>query len=441
MTGSAFTILEPVPVACANVEPDRRCARRVGDSIGSMSSAARRSQELAAAEAIRKVAEPLRTVDKSLDPTPILQLVGSPDVIGLGEPTHGDAESMRLKHAVMRAVAGRGHRLLIAWERGVGNMRHIASFVAADQELPHGSRRWIYPWVYQEVDDLLLWVRDADRDRPGSVSLCGVDMDGPAPSAVLDELLAAVGSAGAAPLRLIRSNAAKFRDSPEDADRYQIMLGALADLASAAQGLSRPDRLLLDATAQWARFGLLSVAESRSASASKRSAAAEHRDKCMAKNLIEQRCIHKPDVAIFSAHNGHVCVHAPMAGWHLARAPGLDYVSVGVAFGGGCFNAGTARDGGGFDPELRLFDAEPPPRDSLEALLGQVGLPAFVVDLRPFRGTDHPLGHEMTLREVGLAGGAPQFKLRRSPAAMYDVLIWCASVTPATVLRRDGDFW
>jgi hypothetical protein len=88
-----------------------------------------------------------------------------------------------------------------------------------------------------------------------------------------------------------------------------------------------------------------------------------------------------------------------------------------------------------------VFDAEPPPDGTLEFLLGRVGLPSFVVDLRPFRGTSHPLAQEMKCREVGLAGGAPQFDSRGTPAEMYDILIWSSSVTPTTVLREEGDFW
>jgi erythromycin esterase len=168
--------------------------------------------------------------------------------------------------------------------------------------------------------------------------------------------------------------------------------------------------------------------------------ASEFRDKCIADNLIEQRRIHDPDVVLLTAHNGHISRSRPMAGWHLRKAAGLDYFSLGIAFGVGSFNAGTAR-GGGFHPELKVFPADHPPEGSLEALLAAVGFSSFVVDLRHFRGTDHDLAYDMTCREVSLAGGAPQFELHAPPAEMYDGLIWLDRISPTTILREAGDFW
>jgi erythromycin esterase len=386
-----------------------------------------------AAARIREAAAPLNVADDLPDPAPIIKLLGSANVIGLGEPTHGDAESLRLKHALVRAIARANRRTLVAWERGPGNMRHVASFLAADQELPHESRRWIYPWVYREVDDLLRWARDANRDRPGTVSLCGVDMDGPPPPSALDALAAALGGTEAGPIERIRRDVVESGSLPEDVHWYETTLAALAGLPAA--GLAPSDRLLLDAAVQWTRYRLLTVTEREG------TAATAYRDGCMAENLVAQRRIHEPDVVIYWAHNAHVAVNPSMAGWHLHRSQELDYVSVGVAFGGGSFDAGTARDGGGFDPELRVFDAEVPPGDTLEALLGMVGLPSFVVDLRRFRGTTHPFAERLMLREVGLDGGEPQFHTRPPIAEMYDVLVWFGTVTPAAILRKAGDFW
>jgi erythromycin esterase len=386
-----------------------------------------------AAEEIREAAAPLSGVGTFPDPTPIMKLLGSANVIGLGEPTHGDAESLQLKHALIRAISDANRGTLVAWERGVGNMMHVASFLAADQELPHQSRRWIYPWVYGEVVDFLQWMRDANRARPGSVSLCGVDMDGPPPPSAIDGLVAALGTAEAGPLELIRRDVIESRSAPEDVQWYETTLAALEALSAA--GLTPSGRLLLGAAVQWTRYRLLTITQREGP------AATAYRDRCMAENLVEQRRIHGPDVLIYWAHNSHVAVNPPMAGWHLDRSQELDYVSVGVAFGGGRFNAGTARDGGGFHPQLRVFDAEVPPDDTLEGLLSMVGLSSFVVDLRLFRGTTHPFAEQLMLREVDLAGGGPQFYVRPPVAEMYDVLVWFDKITPAAVVRKAGDFW
>jgi erythromycin esterase len=394
-----------------------------------------------AADAILEVAVPLGGIKGFPDPTPIVEFVGSSSVIGFGEPTHGDAESLRLKHDFMRAIARNRNHTLIAWERGVGNIRHIARFLAADQEIPHESRCWMYPWVYQEVDDVLHWVREANRVRAGTVSLCGIDMDGPPPTVVLDELEPAVGALGSGPLGSIRRQIIESGRFPEDPDRYHAVLAAVAELQMAVKTLARPDWILLEATAQWARHRLLKLSEPNASSAGDRAPSAEHRDGCMAVNLLAHRCDNRPDVIVLSAHNAHVSLDEHMAGWHLARALGLEYVSVGVAFGGGSFTAEAASHGVGSHPQLTVFDAEPPPEGTLEWLLSQVGLSSFVVDLRPFRGTDHPLAHEMLAREAGLMGAAPQFDMYCQPAATYDLLVWIDSVTPANVLRNDGDRW
>lgn len=385
-----------------------------------------------AVDAVRGAALPLAWDRGFPDVGPLVELLGDADVIGLGEPTHGDVESIRLKHAVVRALAQRRRRTLVAWERGVGNMELVALAVK-DGAFEQG-RRWLYPWVYDEVEDFMRWIRDANRLQTDAVAVGGVDMDGPPPEPVLDRLIATGGPAITEPLQAIRDAAVPTSGAPDDADWYRAVLAPFDQLLT-SNVFCDVDRLLLVATAQWLDSELLVREASQEGSAS-----AAFRDRCMADNVVEQWRIHEPDVTVVWAHNGHVSLDPGKSGWHLARSS-LSYASVGVAFGAGTFDAGTSLPAGDFDPRLKVHKAETPPHDAVEHVLGQVGLGCFAVDVRHFRGTDHPFGSERVLREVGLAGGRPQFEVANAVAEMYDVLVYLPDIRAATVQRGAKDFW
>jgi erythromycin esterase-like protein len=267
-------------------------------------------------------------------------------------------------------------------------------------------------------------------------------MDGPGPIDVFEQLAAAVTDArGTEALKEVIKAVTASRRAAPDAGIYRSVGVAIKVLLGATQDLSASDQLFVEATAQWAKFGRLSLAENVNWDTGSDTEPSEFRDRCIALNLNVQRQIHQPNTTIFTAHNGHVSRVPSMAGGHLAGSSQFDYLAVGFAFGLGSYNAGTAREEGGFDPKLTVFEAEPPPVGTMEWVLQQVGIASFAIDLRPFRRTDHVFAREMTLREVSLAGGAPQFSLRRVPAETYDILVWFDQITPSSILRGEGDFW
>ena len=391
------------------------------------------------ADAVRRVAVPIMSEDGEFDPMVVLDWVGHSGVIGLGEPTHGDAETLALKQAIIQGASGQVAGLLVAWERGVGHIEHIAAHLREHGSIAAAERRWVYPWVSKEAEDLFRWIACSRTEQNNPISFCGVDMDGLAPAQILTGVAERL-SLNDDPAWINARNLVDVlrRSAPEE-DACRNLHDALTHVLGRAHVSHSLDHLVLEATRQWAEFNLitLSVANASNDSVSRANA---FRDTCMSENLAAQLNIHQPDLAIFSAHNGHVSRDAKMAGGRFMKTSDRGYTAIGVSFARGTFNAGTGHENG-FDPKLRAFDAAEPPPGSLEDLLLQSGLTSACIDLRKLRGASHPLARKMLMREASLAGGQPQFEMRQVPAEYYDILIWLDEISASRIQRTESDYW
>lgn len=357
------------------------------------------------------------------DLAPLLARRARTRLVGLGEATHGDRESFRFKHRLIRAlVRHHGCRLLI-FERGVAEMDAYDRYITgAAATLSMGAE--LAPWLAEEVRDLFLWLR-AWNDAGGRVRLAGMDMQSPAGLPMALRLLDEAGIGAPAAWRRLAEEVGAHGDD------VVWLEGALATWHAAAPPLlDRSDphhrwiALLADNARQWWEFHAC-----RARGDWRRGDAL--RDPWMARNALAHLERLGPGTsAALWAHNTHVWLAPNRVGGHLRAQLGVAYRCVGFAFGRGAFRAGTLEPGKDPDWTPRRHTAAPPPPGSMEHLLDQLDLPCYAVEPAAVAA----LRREQPIRHVGTAvvDGPGQFAQRRCvPADVYDLLVYFREIRPA----------
>ncbi|WP_160112821.1 erythromycin esterase family protein [Mycobacterium sp. 3519A] len=380
---------------------------------------------------IRQYTAPLRWHGGEPLVGPLMAMIGDVDVVGLGEPTHGDSQSLRLKRAIVREMSAMPGRMLVAWERGVGHIELVNRFLGERGGLPREEVRLVYPWVYEEVQDLFGWLGAVASER--DVMLRGVDMDGPPPERVLGELRRRAGMPLSNALATVQELAAESKDHRVSAARWSAMAKTVSSVMLREQAISQADQLLFRTFQQWGQYERLKAISATDPTPW------EYRDRCLAENLSAQQAITKPSRVAFWAHNGHVSKWSARAGGHLARAH--NYGAIGVAFGAGSFHAWEPGDRAIHTRRLRPATAQLPPPNSIEALLQRAGVGDCFIDLRAMRNGENPLRQPLAIREVGLAADTSQFTTPKPITEIFDVLVWIREVTPAEIIRDRGATW
>ncbi|KJZ17924.1 erythromycin esterase family protein [Loktanella sp. S4079] len=381
---------------------------------------------------IKSIAIPIQRTDDSYDISSIFSEICDASIIGLGEPSHGDKTSLHIKRAVIEAFAEQSSPLTIGWERGPGNVEQLSESITKHEPQPESGLKWLYPWVSTEALDLF---RRIVLDETGQMGFFGVDMDGPAPHPQYESLIAQ-----GYPVQDLLRELKKLNPADPDAQGLHHIQRICETLLQCNPDYQPPIENLLHATSQWAQFRVLQTYSEGHSSANQVTTAHEFRDSCLCDNVLKLHRNTAQTTTIFSAHNGHISRKPTMAGGKIAERIGSSYLALGIAFGSGRFNAGTANKDS-FSPKLKLFESAQPPPGSLEERLSTVDMPCFAIDLRPLRGTSHVLSDECPMREVSLSGGLEQFSLTAVPSDYYDVLIWVDKLEPSSILRTDGCFW
>jgi len=159
------------------------------------------------------------------------------------------------------------------------------------------------------------------------------------------------------------------------------------------------------------------------------------RARAMAENVLWLVRRHPDDRAIFWAHNGHVSRGAGDTGSFLTKSLGGDYVPIGFATGEGECLARSPRWREGFvDHPLA-----PPPRESVERHLMDIGHPRMLLDLRTVSGIDPDwnwLLDRRPFRNVG-ASSLPYEFFDQRVTDDFSLLFWVRETSPATPLRKN----
>lgn len=342
------------------------------------------------------------TPDADRDDLRTLDL-GSADVVGLGEATHGTRELIELKHRLVRhLVADCGFRT-VALETGMANTLAIDDAIrdpAADLRAAlDGLELWI--WRTASFLSLLQWLRSFNEGRrpDDRVRVRGLSVGDPAaPATALQQSLDAVAPAVAddcqSALRTFAGS--EIPDDPEPRERHLDRGEALAarvrdrlDGGAATDDGTNSEvatvrRLCrqLEQSCAWNRTRLATPSRFDPD-------AFEQRDRYMADNAAWASAQDAGAGVVVWAHNAHVkrgrfdlpfeWATGRTMGEFLARDHGVRYRVVGTDFVEGRFRAVDSRDG--TDRTVRTFATDPPPARSLTATLATLSDAPFFLDV------------------------------------------------------------
>lgn len=415
-------------------------------------------------EALNRAAHPLRTVEPggdTRDLRPLDRMIGDARVVGLGEATHGSHDFFALKARVFRhLVEEKGFRtfaLEAPWSTGVRLNDYVLHGKGDPRRIMRAEFQRDYLW-WNNTDYLRLveWMRGYNVRHPGDpVRFMGDDIawTGPESYDAVEDY-----AAGARP-ELSARLAALYRglrptvptgayieqylglpyaERKERAERTGEALALLrrqsADGAGAAADTEAYDwavqqATVIDQTARQYDFDVEDPAQIAEAM--------RYRDGVMAANVVWWQ-EHTGTKVLLSAHNNHVG-HVPevpaenpeVQGAFLRDRLGAGYVSVGLTFGHGSFNA-TGWD----DDTIRRWTLGPAGPGSNERTLDRVRHGGdYVLDLRSVGSpADDWLRRARPTRSIGTAcpDGPHDIALARS----YDVLIHLREVEAAGLRDR-----
>ncbi|MFI2242656.1 erythromycin esterase family protein [Streptomyces chrestomyceticus] len=409
--------------------------------------------------ALGRVAHPLRTTEPRgglADLRPFGRMVGDARVVGLGEATHSSHEFFTVKHRVLRyLVEEKGFRafaLEAPWSTG---LRLDAYLLRGEDDLKQimdeefrGDYRW---WNNAEYRDLLQWIRAYNVKHPKD-PVRFVGDDGGFAGAELYDKVSAYAAAARPELAPELTELYRGLRPATDAETYvsDYLAKPLAERKELAERTGRAVDLLkqrpgtgADADAHaWALQHATAIHQMTTLYAfdwddpKDISDAMLHRDRIMAENIAwwQQRT---GDKIVLAAHNSHLALktyvpgHYPkVQGGFLRERLGAGYLSVGLTFDHGSFNA-SGKDGG-----ARRFTVGPAAPGTVEHTLDRVRHRDYVVDLRNAPAAARAwLAAPHTVKNIGATypgiADAPQIRLADS----HDVVIHLHQVQAARMLR------
>ncbi|MFF8594827.1 erythromycin esterase family protein [Streptomyces sp. NPDC015220] len=387
------------------------------------------------------------------DLRPLGRMVGGAKVVGLGEATHSSHEFFTLKHRVLRyLVEHEGFRtfaLETSWSSGLRLDSYVRTGAGDPRRIMREEFQDTYAWWNtEEYLALVEWMRAYNVGHPADpVRFMGDDFAYAGPeqydrvlrytARYLPDLLPRLTAlyrglrptttAGAymkayltRPLAERRAMAVRAEAALSLLARRPVPPGATEDAHAWAVQHART----LAQTARGYAFDFDDPEQLRRSMG--------YRDRLMADNVAWWAARTGRKV-LLSAHDSHVAYRTSdpryprMQGAFLRERLGTDYVSVGVTFGDGSFNA-TDRDG-----TARVHTVGAPPRGSTERFLDRVRPGDFFMDLRTAPAEARAwLNTPRPTRSIGTS--YPERPHEIAPTAFHDLLFHLHHVTPARLL-------
>ncbi|MFD8273224.1 erythromycin esterase family protein [Streptomyces flaveolus] len=446
---AAFAATPSAPVAV----PASSTAAPVGPREAA--AAAFRSPEAA----LGRAAHPLRTTEPRgglADLRPFGRMVGDARVVGLGEATHSSHEFFTVKHRVFRYLVEekvfRAFALEAPWStglrldayllRGEGDLKQIM-----DEEF-QGTYQF---WNNTEYRALLQWMRAYNVKHPKDPVRFVGDDNGFAGAELYDKVSAYAAEARPELTSRLTELYRSLRPTT-DADTYvnEYLAKPLAEREQLAERTGRAVDLLKQRPGKGADADAYAWVVQHATAIHQMTTlyafdwddpqaipdAMRYRDRVMAENVVwwQRRT---GDKVVLGAHNSHVALktyapssHPQVQGDFLREQLGRGYLSVGLTFGRGSFNA-LGQDGG-----VHRFAVGPAAPGTAEHTLDRVRYRDFLVDLRDTPTAARAwLAAPHTVKNIGATypgiADAPQIRL----AQTHDVVIHLQRVEAAHMLK------
>lgn len=374
---------------------------------------------------LRKYVYPLRTCEPDGGATPDLEklgeLVEGSKVVGLGECTHGTGEIYKMKHRIVRYLAENNGFDIFAIEANMPESYRMNDYTIGGQGDPKQLIRnmKVWPWMTEEMADMVAWMKTYNASEP-KITFTGVDMQYPA--AILGQLQKRVENCPSAS-RQTREIAEKFqhvttasyqidRALAEQIDADLVGLTAGEDVANFSEEQRTCIQHDIDMLRQFLAKGVLT----------------DWRDRGMATNLQWIMRQHPHSKILLWAHDLHIGRNEmfPM-GTFLKERLGDDYRTFGFA----CYEGSYTAWGNGLKP----FDLSVPAPGTLEYVLGQLGEPTFILDLKKMRGENVPALRWIDDLEYREIASTSEILYMRRISETFDYLICIRNTSASRILK------
>jgi erythromycin esterase len=398
--------------------------------------------------ALNRAAYPIHSTEATgslYDLRPLNRMVGNASVVGIGEATHNSREFFTLRDRIFRSlVAEKGFTTFAhetSWSTGVSLDRYITTGVGDPREIMRREFQGSYLWNVREFLEQIEWMREYNKHHAIKLRFVGVDLNYVGPE-VLDRVTDFVGETRPELLQQVTDLYAGIRSTAEVqqwtedyvvkplAERVQLEAAARQVMTTVASLPPSTEQTwaLQHARAAWQVAKLYSFDFSSGAPPME---AFLFRDQVMAENVAWWNRV-TGDKVVAGAHNGHIGYegspqYPKTQGAFLREQLGKRYVTIGLSFDRGSFNANDADD-----PEagIRTFTIGSAPAGNNEYTLDRVRYDDYVVDLRTLpRQTREWLMVERPTRDIGNAYPSPDLPI--ALGASYDLLIHLDTVTAA----------
>lgn len=371
--------------------------------------------------------------------------VSDATVVGIGEATHNSRDFFVLKDRLFRhLVAEKGFTtfaLEVSWDIGL----QLDDYVRHGTGDPRQILAQDPTWNTEEYLDLVAWMRASNQRRPDSVRFMGNDMLYPSLTGTTFDRVADYLRASD-PAHLPEFTALHDRlAAVGDVDAMQAL--PLAERSSIAEDADRIARLMRERPGAdpWAVQHTRVIAQTTRMLAfdldgadrhpEKAAPVMRHRDEAMAENTVWwQRQV--GGKVLVSAHNGHIGYESgtpheypKIQGAFLRDRLGTAFVSVGLTFGRGSFNA---TDATGRWRRCTIGPAEP---GSNEHVLDRVSDQDYLLDLRTVPDEAREwLGTKRPTTDIGGEYPDPRSSRAIALGRTFDVVIHLHRVDAATRL-------
>jgi erythromycin esterase len=109
----------------------------------------------------------------------VLDELANARILGLGEATHGTKEFFQMKHRIFKYMVEKHGFKIFGFEADMGECIYIDRFICNNEGTIDGvmNKMHFWTWKTQEVKELILWMRDYNRNKAPAdkIHLLGVD--------------------------------------------------------------------------------------------------------------------------------------------------------------------------------------------------------------------------------------------------------------------------
>jgi erythromycin esterase len=399
------------------------------------------------------------------DLQPFKQLVGNATIVGLGEETHGTHEFFTMKQRLLEFLVTQMGFTTFALENGWDASRSIDRYVLTGQgNLTDLLSADLYLGKQvQEFRDLIEWIRayDADPAHPTKVHFAGIDCWNIS-QAAFDEVVAYVRGVDPQQTNLVQALYADIRPSdptpvfvdysgfsalPQTTkqhyqDNAQQVYTLLQAHQVAYESLSSKEAfaLALQSAHVILQYTKLAVLIAPSETLTGSGPGFRYRDTCMAENVawLHDHAGGSAKI-VLSAHDAHIANTTPgldgnNLGALLRQHYKQQYLTIGTSFFQGSFNSSFKSNA-----LATSYAVGPPSIGSYDYVLGSVGLPLYLLDIRqtPAGPVTSWVQGPAELRNIGVAfnpAHEADYYIRGSLHQWFDVIIHVQKTTASRLL-------